>query len=31
MYTLKQSDKSEPLINKAIEYILNNNEYDGQY
>ena len=31
MYSLKQSDKSEPLIDKAIEYILNNNEYDGQY
>lgn len=31
MYSLKQSDKSESLINKAIEYILNNNEYDGQY
>ena len=31
MYSLKQSNKSEQLINKAIEYILNNNEYDKEY
>ena len=31
MYSLKQSNKSEQLINQAIEYILNNNEYDEQY
>ena len=30
-YSLKQSNKSEQLINKAIEYILNNNEYDKEY
>lgn len=31
MYSLKQSNKNEQLINKAIEYILNNNEYDKEY
>lgn len=31
MYSLKQSNKSESLINQAIEYILNNNDYDEQY
>lgn len=31
MYSLKQSNKIEQLINKAIEYILNNNEYDKEY
>ena len=30
-YSLKQSNKSEQLINQAIEYILNNNEYDKEY
>ena len=30
-YSLKQSNKSEKLINQAIEYILNNNEYDKEY
>lgn len=31
MYSLKQSNKNEQLINQAIEYILNNNEYDKEY
>lgn len=31
MYSLKQSNKSKQLINQAIEYILNNNEYDKEY
>lgn len=31
MYSLKQSNKNEQLINKAIEYILNNSEYDKEY
>ena len=30
-YSLKQSNKNEQLINQAIEYILNNNEYDKEY
>lgn len=31
MYSLKQSNKNEQLINQAIEYILNNSEYDKEY